>query len=67
MNGRTNIPAHICKLRGTMRLRLGEKPVTQELLEDRAWEKAHDEEKYRRWKARLRRHESSKRRKGSDA
>ena len=66
MNARTNISTHIHQLRGSLELRPGEKTATQELLEDRAWEKANDEEKYRRWEARLRRCKLTNRRKAND-
>ena len=66
MNARTNILARIRSFRGIFKRELGEKPATQELLEDRAWEKAHDEEKYRRWEARLRRRKPAEHRKGDD-
>ena len=54
MKARTDLHARIRKFRGCLKSQPGEKSITQELLEDRAWEKAHDEKKYRRWEVRLR-------------
>jgi hypothetical protein len=65
MNARKDIPAHIRKVRGSLKLRPGEKPITQELLEDRAEDLRLEEAKRKRFESAMRR-KSKKPGKGKD-
>ncbi|MBI4474650.1 MAG: hypothetical protein HY646_18410 [Acidobacteria bacterium] len=55
MNRSADIAARIRSFRDSLKPKPGEKSAVQELLEDRAREKQHDDEQCHQWEARPRR------------